>query len=296
MVRYYGRYAADFHAGQLPSRRLPDMSLGVDHMSELWQRLRQRDFHLHTRFSDGAGKPQELLQACRAVGLKRIAVTDHCEYAHPYSILDRWDEYVHTMRQLQADAQKQGIELLIGIETGVDIHGNLKAPSYVLEQAELIIASVHQVNLRPDESPTSISQEVYWQRYREQILMAAACPQVDVIGHIEGYLVTDWEQLAADTFEKRRQLEKELVKEIFPLSWYKEVARTAAQNGVAVELHGLSQSPRPEVVEVLKAGGVKLSIGSDAHALHHVAYYDYIEALVAQLHLHADDFAAFVGL
>jgi HisJ family histidinol phosphate phosphatase len=265
-------------------------------MSELWQRLRQRDLHLHTRFSDGAGAPQELLQACQKAGLKRIAITDHCEFNHPYNILNRWDEYVQTMRQLQVVAQEQDMELLIGIETGIDLQGNLKAPSYVLEQADLIIASVHQVNLRPDESVTTIPQEVYWQRYREQILLAANSPQVDIIGHIEGYLVTDWSQFDADTFDKRRQIEKELVKDIFSLSWYEEVAQAAAKNNVAIELHGLSESPRPEVVETLKAGGAKFSIGSDAHGLRHVAYFHYIEALVAQLNLQEDDFAPCVGL
>lgn len=252
--------------------------------------------HLHTRFSDGAGSPQELLQACAAAGLRRIAVTDHCEFGHPRDISARWSEYVNTLQNLRQTAADQGITLLIGIETGMGADGLPKAPQHILQAADVVIASVHKVNLPPGEDLADMRAETYWDRYREQIMLAAQSPIVDVIGHIEGYLVADWKNLGGSTFADRRRIEKELAVQHFPLSWYADLAVTAAANQVAVELHGLSESPRAEVVRVLKNGGVRFSIGSDAHALEHVAHTDYARRLVHDLELQIDDFAPCLGL
>jgi histidinol phosphatase-like PHP family hydrolase len=208
----------------------------------------------------------------------------------------RWNEYVGILRHLRQRPEYQGMEILIGLETGMNADGRPKVPQEILCHADLVIASVHKVNLQPGEDVTTLAPDIYWERYRQQIMMAASCPDVDVIGHMEGYLVADWQHLGGSTFADRRRIEKGLAATYFPLTWYSELAEAAVVNKVAVEIHSLSESPRLDVIHLLRKHGVKFTVSSDVHALEQVNQLGYIKYVVDELNLQASDFAACVGL
>jgi predicted metal-dependent phosphoesterase TrpH len=71
-------------------------------MQEIYDQ--QSDWHVHTHLSDGRAAPREILQAAHAIGLRRLAITDHdCLDAHRDAALRR-------------DAAGCGLELIPGIE------------------------------------------------------------------------------------------------------------------------------------------------------------------------------------
>jgi predicted metal-dependent phosphoesterase TrpH len=71
------------------------------------------DLHIHTRYSDGACTPQEILAAAAARGLVAVSITDHdCVDAYPQAL---------------AMGAAMGIEVVPGVELsseiqGIDIH------------------------------------------------------------------------------------------------------------------------------------------------------------------------------
>ncbi|MEA3362386.1 MAG: histidinol-phosphatase HisJ family protein, partial [Thermodesulfobacteriota bacterium] len=64
------------------------------------------DYHMHTRYSDGSGKINEMARAAVAAGLRQITVTDHMPlpFATYYAMEH---EQIHSYRREIAAAQKQ---------------------------------------------------------------------------------------------------------------------------------------------------------------------------------------------
>jgi DNA polymerase (family 10) len=98
--------------------------------------------HCHTTYSDGKNSVIEMASAAHALGMSYITITDHSPSAHYASglTLDRlkqqWDEI--------AEAQERvPIHILRGTESDILIDGSLDFPDQVLEQFDVIIASIH---------------------------------------------------------------------------------------------------------------------------------------------------------
>ncbi len=259
---------------------------------ESW--LLQRDFHVHSCWSDGEGTFADIIMACLRKGIRRIAITDHFERGNRFDVSPRWPEYLREFALARERAADLGVTLLLGLETGVAPAGGLTAPPAVLERAGLVIASVHRVPLRAGEVYPGIAPSIYWQRYQEHVMTAIHTPGVSVIGHVEAYLPIDYSNLPITTFDERQEHVRRVAAEYLPLSWYEEVGESAADRGVAIELHGMSGSPRWEVLQVLKKAGAKFSIGSDGHRLIHIGKLDTVARLAEAAALERADFAAFV--
>lgn len=98
--------------------------------------------HCHTTYSDGKDSVLEMARAAHALGMQYITVTDHSPSAH-YArgvALDRlkaqWDE-------IAAAEEIVPIRILRGTESDILRDGSLDYPDSVLEQFEVVIASIH---------------------------------------------------------------------------------------------------------------------------------------------------------
>ncbi len=98
--------------------------------------------HCHTTYSDGKNSVVEMVSAAEAMGMKYITITDHSPtafYANGVS-LDRlqrqWDE-------IDEVQQKVKIKILRGTESDIVANGNLDYPDRILEQFDVIVASIH---------------------------------------------------------------------------------------------------------------------------------------------------------
>jgi len=67
------------------------------------------DLHTHSYFSDGTDSPEELVQTAKAAGVEVIALTDH--------------NTVGGVRRFLAEAEKQGVEAVAGIEFSTEYKG-----------------------------------------------------------------------------------------------------------------------------------------------------------------------------
>jgi DNA polymerase (family 10) len=98
--------------------------------------------HCHTTYSDGRSSVLEMAQAAHALGMKYVTITDHsptARYASGVAIDDlrrQWDEIA------EAEAAVP-IRILRGAESDILSDGLLDYPDAVLEQLDVLIASIH---------------------------------------------------------------------------------------------------------------------------------------------------------
>jgi DNA polymerase (family 10) len=98
--------------------------------------------HCHTNYSDGQNSILEMARAAQDLGMQYITITDHsmsAQYARgvPLSRLhQQWDE-IHAAREAVQ------IQILRGTEVDILADGQLDYPDAVLEQFDVLIASIH---------------------------------------------------------------------------------------------------------------------------------------------------------
>jgi DNA polymerase (family 10) len=129
--------------------------------------------HCHTTYSDGRNSLEEMVRAAQAMGMKYITITDHSPtafYANGVS-LDRlqrqWDE-------IDEVQQKVKIKILRGTESDIVANGGLDYPDRILEQFDVIVASIHS---RYKMDSTKMTQ---------RIVTAMQQPMFKIWGHALG--------------------------------------------------------------------------------------------------------------
>ena len=102
------------------------------------------DLHMHTSFSDGRDSVEAMVSACHRLGYEYMAITDHSPHAG-------------TSRTLTTDGVKQqadeiavmrerfpSMTIFHGCEVDILPDGKLDFPDRVLEQFDLVLASLHE--------------------------------------------------------------------------------------------------------------------------------------------------------
>ena len=199
------------------------------------------DLHAHTDWSDGRHTLQDMVAAAKAEGLEYFAITDHSVSSTVANGLDREELLEQVARIRELDAEVEGITVLAGSEVDIRRYGDLDYPDEVLEQLDIIVASVH--------SHFALSEAEMTQR----IVRAIENPLVNIIGHPTGRLLG------------RRAM--------YPLN-LEEIIEAAAENKTVLEING---SPSrldldPEFVRMAKKAGVLLAVNTDAHAIRQLAH------------------------
>lgn len=98
--------------------------------------------HCHTNYSDGRHSVLEMAQAAEALGAEYITITDHSPSAHYAggvgleALKAQWDEIAAAQEQTR-------VRILRGTESDILRDGALDYPDDVLEQFDVIIASIH---------------------------------------------------------------------------------------------------------------------------------------------------------
>ncbi len=131
--------------------------------------------HAHSTWSDGKYSIQEMADACIERGYEYLGLTDHSKtaaYAGGLSIDDlkrQWEE-VDTLNEEYAKGDKS-FRILKGIESDILSDGSLDYPDEVLEQFDLVIASVH--------ASLDMPREKMMDRFRNAIKN----PYTRIVGH-----------------------------------------------------------------------------------------------------------------
>jgi DNA polymerase (family 10) len=191
--------------------------------------------HCHTVYSDGRHTVEQMARAAEALGMKYLTITDHsptASYAGGLSI-DRlqaqWEEIARVQESVR-------VKLLRGSEVDILADGALDYPDRILEQLDIVIASVHQ-RFRLDA-----------EQMTRRLTRAMAHPCFKIWGHALGRLV-----LSRPPIECRVE----------------EVLDVIATSRAAVEING---DPRrldlpPQWIRAARERGIRFVISTDAHAV-----------------------------
>jgi DNA polymerase (family 10) len=197
------------------------------------------DVHMHTVETDGRNTIEEMAEAARERGYQYMAITDHSKNLAFANGLTDERALAHIERIRGVDKTMKGIRIFAGIEVDILGDGSLDLSDSVLEQMDIVIASVHsQFNL----DRTAMT---------DRLLKAIANPNTSLIGHPTG-----------------RQL---LRREAYQFD-VDAVFKAAAKHRVAMELN--SYPERLDLNDVhlrmAKQHGVKIVINTDSHHTSHV--------------------------
>jgi DNA polymerase (family X) len=199
----------------------------------------QGDVHMHTVETDGRNSIQEMAEAARDRGYKYMAITDHSKNLAFANGLDEKRAVEHIARIRAASDSIEGIRIFAGIEVDILEDGSLDLSDSVLEQMDLVIASVHSHFNQTSEPMT------------ERLLRAISNPNVSIIGHPTGRIL--------------------LRRDAYPCDM-DAVLKSAAQHKVAMELNAYPD--RLDLCDrhlrMAKQHGVKIVINTDSHHTSHM--------------------------
>jgi len=196
------------------------------------------DLHVHTDWSDGKATLEEMVQAARERGLSYVAITDHAKFAEVIGGLTP-DDLRRQIEEIEAlNARLTKFHILTGIEANVLPDGSLDLPDELLARLDVVIAAVH--------SHFRISREEMTKR----LVRAIQYEHVDVLAHPTGRKIGERPGYEAD---------------------WDAVFATAAKHATAMEVNAnpIRLDLNAELVHRAVRAGVKLAIGTDAHAPEH---------------------------
>jgi DNA polymerase (family 10) len=202
------------------------------------------DLHLHTTWSDGRDTIERMASACLARGYAYMAVTDHSRSLRVARGLSherlrmQWAE-IDRVRTLVP-----GIRILRGLEVDILQGGSLDLTDELLDQLDVVIASVHS---RFDMPRTQLT---------DRVIRAISHPAVDILAHPTGRMIG-----------RRKPSDLDL----------DAVIRAATELGVTMEINAQPHRLDLDADNARRARelGARLSVHTDAHS---VSALDYMSA------------------
>ena len=202
------------------------------------------DVHMHTVETDGRNTIEEMAEAAKARGYEYMAITDHSKNLAFANGLDDARAVQHIQKIRAANEAIKGIKIFAGIEVDILADGALDLSDSVLEQMDIVIASVHS---HMSQSPIEMTS---------RFIRAIENPNTSLIGHPTGRLL-----LRRDAYQ-------------FDMD---AVLKAAAKHKVAMELNAYPD--RLDLCDrhlrLAKQYGVKIVINTDSHHTSHMEKIKY---------------------
>jgi DNA polymerase (family X) len=199
----------------------------------------QGDVHMHTVETDGRNTIEEMAEAAKAFGYKYMAITDHSKNLAFANGLDDRRALDHIQRIRAANEKIDGITILAGVEVDILADGTLDLSDSVLEQMDIVIASVH----------SHFAQDAA--QMTDRLLKAVSNPNTSLVGHPTGRMLLRRDAYAYDI---------------------DAVLKEAAKRQVAFELNAYPD--RLDLCDrhlrLAKQHGVKIVINTDSHHTSHL--------------------------
>jgi len=199
----------------------------------------QGDVHMHTVETDGRNTIEQMAAAAEEYGYKYIAITDHSKNLAFANGLDDERAVEHIQRIRAVNDMVGELTILAGIEVDILADGTLDLSDSVLEQMDIVIASVHS---HFNQGPSEMT---------DRLLKAVENPNTSLIGHPTGRMLLRRDAYAFDI---------------------EAVLKAAARKKVAMELN--SYPDRLDLndrhLRLAKEHGVKIVINTDSHHTSHL--------------------------
>jgi DNA polymerase (family 10) len=205
------------------------------------------DLQIQTNWTDGKNSIEEMARAAMELGLEYIVITDHTKRLAMTGGLDekkivkQWAE----IDKINSKFRKQNLKFVIlkGTECDILKDGSLDLPDKILSKLDVVGVAVHShFNLsRRDQT--------------ERIKRAISKSQVHILFHPTGRIIGRREPYEVDM---------------------DEIVKTAKKTGTVLEIDAYPDrlDLKDEYVRKCVEAGVKVSIDSDAHSVHHLQYLE----------------------
>ncbi len=199
--------------------------------------------HCHTTYSDGKHTVEQMVAAAEALGMKYITITDHSPTAF-YAGGLKIDRLQRQWEEIDEVQTKTKIKILKGTESDITADGALDYPDWILEQFDVIVASIH-ARYKMDSG-----------KMTQRIVKAMREPVFKIWGHALGRLI-----------EKRPPFDCDVEK----------ILDVIAESRAAIEINGdpYRLDMAPQWLRLARKRKIKFVISVDAHstgALHNVKY------------------------
>jgi len=199
--------------------------------------LLRGDCHLHTTWSDGGASVRAMAATALALGHEYLVVTDHSARLTVAHGLDE-ARLARQLDEIEATARDlPGIRILTGLEVDILEDGSLDLSDEALARLDLVEPGEHAKLRMPPDAMT------------RRLVLAAANPHVDVIGHITNRKVTG-------TGRPGSEFDADMV--------FAACARF--DTAVEINCRPERQDPPEELLELADEWGCKVVIDTDAHA------------------------------
>jgi len=203
------------------------------------------DLHLHTNFSDGANKPEEVVEEAIKHNYLYMGFSEHTKSEHVANGMDdkefvKYFEYIDNV----AEKYEGKIKILKSGEVDILKDGSLDLEKKTLEMMDYVIGAVH-TNLNMDKDSMT-----------KRIIKALESGYVDILAHPTDRLINERDPINFD------------IDKVF------EVAK---ENDVIMEINAFPTRLDLNDENIRKAKEYKLlfEIGTDSHRLSHLDYMRY---------------------
>jgi DNA polymerase (family 10) len=202
------------------------------------------DLHVHSDWSDGANTIQDIVIAARALGHEYVAICDHSRSLAIANGLS-----VERLRDQMAEIDRlndtlEDFTILKGCEVDIRADGSLDMPDDVLDELDIVVASIHSGMRQEAEEMTT------------RVIAALQSPYVTILGHPTARILGRREPTLLDI---DRAIE------------------AAVDNGKVLEVNAYPDRLDLSDVNVRKAvdAGALISIDTDAHSLSELGFMEY---------------------
>ncbi len=256
-----------------------DDDIGVEVLEhQLPGALALNDYHSHTQFAYCAGDV-DVVRSARfgaMMGLEQLAFTEHSGQLYFDSPTywsgaigesgiqgrtgraERMADYWRTVAEHRSDA------VLTGLEVDADFAGNLVAEPADLERADIIVGAIHWLPELQKPSPDTARAADEFLRVVDRLCRH----RVDVLAH---------------PFRVFRRAGVSV-----PTSLFAPTVALLREHGVAAEINFHTNEPPPSFFADCIKAGVRISLGSDAHALYEVGEFHPHLKLLADIGFEGD--------
>jgi putative hydrolase len=222
------------YLARLEAEAAPDQGPGAEIRS-----LLKGDLHLHSDWSDGGARIDQMARKAADLGHEYMALTDHSPRLTVAKGLtaDRLRAQLDLVHDLNAELAP--FRILTGIEVDILEDGSLDQEPELLDRLDVVVASVHS-KLKMDAPAMT-----------RRMIKAVENPHADVLGHCTGRLVTGGRGMRA---ESKFDAEK--------------VFTACRDNGTAVEINSRPErrDPPTRLLNLALEIGCLFSIDTDSHA------------------------------
>lgn len=204
------------------------------------------DFHTHTTYTHGSGSIEENVKQAENLGLKAIAITEHC-YNSAYAI--KRGDLEKIKSEIDSIQDKYNVKIYKGIEANlISRDGDIDISDEELKDLDLVILGFHKM------TKSSLKERLKF--FLPNILFKKKSKK----------------RIEINTNAYLRALDKHRVSVLAHLNYggckvdVKRLAEECVKKGIYIELNGKRINfTKSEINDIIESG-VKIIINSDAHS------------------------------